>query len=78
MSADRVVTVDNSLFVSGSGIIFDLDCTGSESTVLECGHLPVSGASNCTHRSDIGVVCRGTSIYADSEHCENANNVVFA
>ena len=75
MPADRVVTVDNSLFGYGSGFIFDLDCTGSESTVLECGHLPVSSASNCTHKSDIGVICKGT-IYA--KFCEKLNNIVFA
>ena len=76
MSADRVVTVDSSLFGSGSGIIIDLDCNGSESSVLECGHVPVSDASNCAHiTSDVGVICRDTSIY--TEFCEKANNVVF-
>ena len=37
---------------------------GSESSVLECGHVPVSDASNCAHiTSDVGVICRGTSIH---------------
>ena len=73
---DHVVTGGSILFGLGSGLIFDLDCTGSESNVLECGHLPASGASNCTHTSDVGVVCRGSSIYA--EFFEKANNIVFA
>ena len=59
MPTDRVVIGDSSLFGYGSGRIFNLDCTGSESSVLECGHLPVSNASNCTHKSDVGVICRG-------------------
>ena len=76
MPADLVVTGDCSHFGSGSGLIFDLDCTGSESNVLECGHLPVSGASNCTHKSDVGVICRGNLIF--TEFCEKVNNVVLA
>ena len=56
---EHVVIGDSSHFGSGNGHILDLDCTGSESDVLECGHLPVSSASNCTHKSDVGVICRG-------------------
>ena len=70
MPADRVVTFDSSHFGSGSGLVIDLDCAGSENNVLECSHLPVSGASNCTHKSDIGVICIGTSIY--TKYCEKA------
>ena len=61
MPADGIVTVNSNHFGSGSGLIFDLDCTGSENNVLECVRLPVSDASNCTHKSDVGVICRGTS-----------------
>ena len=76
MPADRIVTVDSSHFGSGSGLTYDFYCTGSESNVLECGHVPVSDASNCTHKSDVGVICRGTLIF--TEFCEKVSNVVLA
>ena len=66
-----VVTGDGSRFGSGTGLILNLDCTGSESNVLECSQLPVSSASNCTHISDVGVICGGTSVY--TEYCEKAS-----
>ena len=47
-------------FGPGSGpILFShLLCIGNESNITECGHRS-SGAHNCGHSEDVGVVCEG-------------------
>ena len=34
-------------------------CTGSESTLVSCGHLGVGVTDNCYHSEDAGVRCYG-------------------
>ena len=49
-------------FGQGSGSIWldSVTCTGSESTLAECGHLGVGVTRNCDHYEDAGVKCSGT------------------
>ena len=46
-------------FGQGSGpILLDsVTCTGSESTLADCGHLGVGVTRFCSHREDAGVRC---------------------
>ena len=45
-------------FGEGTGdILFaELGCTGSESSLLECGH-DASAISGCSHSEDVGIIC---------------------
>jgi len=45
----------------GSGPIFldQLDCNGTENTLLECNAFTGRGLSTCDHTQDVGVRCRG-------------------
>ena len=36
----------------------DLDCSGSESTLLQCSHRRL-GSHNCDHSEDVSVRCSG-------------------
>ena len=49
-------------FGQGSGSIWldSVTCTGSESTLAECGHLGVGVTRNCYHYKDAGVKCSST------------------
>ena len=42
---------------SGSILLDNVTCTGSESTLASCGHLGVGITRSCTHSEDAGVVC---------------------
>ena len=55
--------VTNSSMVGvGSGYIFlnNLDCFGSEDSVLECHRSP-AGLNRCSHSQDVGVICMVTA-----------------
>ena len=41
---------------TGSIILDDVQCTGSELTLLSCTANPI-GSHNCAHSEDAGVVC---------------------
>ena len=55
-------------FGSGSGpsMFSNLDCSGSESSVTECGHLGV-GQHNCTQNGEAKVVCNCEHALAQME-----------
>ena len=48
-------------FGQGSGSIWldNVACTGSESTLVSCGHLGVGITRSCSHSEDAGVRCSG-------------------
>ena len=42
---------------SGSILLDNVTCTGSESTLTSCGHLGVGIIRSCSHSEDAGVSC---------------------
>jgi len=55
--------VRGGVFSNGSGSILldELRCNGSERTLLECGHNSV-GVHDCSHSEDAGVRCGGVYV----------------
>ena len=51
-------------FSNGTGPIFldQLDCRGTENTLLECNAFTSRGISICDHSQDVGIRCRGRSM----------------
>ena len=51
----------NAYFGQGSGTIWldGVTCSGSESTLVSCGHLGVNITRYCSHNEDAGVKCFG-------------------
>ena len=49
-------------FGQGSGPIWldNVVCTGTESTLANCGHLGFNVTRSCSHSEDVGVRCYGT------------------
>ena len=62
-------------FGRGSGSIWldSVTCTGSESTLANCGHLGIRVTRNCSHSGDASVVCNRnfskTFCKITTEHC---------
>ena len=54
------VAYSNAYFGTGTGPIYldDVDCTLSDSQLLECSSSPIL-AHNCDHHADAGVGCEG-------------------
>lgn len=48
-----------SAYGSGTGLVFDIDCSEDSGSTEDCTYAPVGHHSNCTHLSDVGVVCKG-------------------
>ena len=48
-------------FGQGSGPIWldSVMCSGSESTIVNCGHLGINFTRSCSHSEDAGVRCYG-------------------
>ena len=53
---------NHSYFGQGSGPIWldNVQCSGSESTLVTCVHLGFNVTRNCSHSEDAGVRCYGT------------------
>ncbi|XP_073726199.1 scavenger receptor cysteine-rich type 1 protein M130-like [Misgurnus anguillicaudatus] len=60
-------TIRGAHFGPGSGTIWkvNLDCSGSEFTVMTCSRM-VTYDPNCNHNEDIGVICRGLKLVGGS------------
>ena len=46
---------------TGDIILDDLVCTGTETSLFECGNAGI-GTHNCAHSEDIGILCEGTLV----------------
>uniref|UniRef100_A0A8C3UNS0 SRCR domain-containing protein n=1 Tax=Catharus ustulatus TaxID=91951 RepID=A0A8C3UNS0_CATUS len=68
-----VAATSSASFGQGSGSIYldDVNCTGSESSLFQCGHRGW-GRHNCGHGEDAGVVCSDAtiSLVNGSNRCE--------
>lgn len=55
------VTFAKSIFGEGSGFVWstNLQCNGSESSLLECKEIPKTEEINCNHENEVGVLCKG-------------------
>ena len=56
---------------SGSILLDNVTCTGSESTLANCGHLGVGIIRSCSHFEDAGVRCQSqgyTKLYSYNAH----------
>ena len=45
---------------SGSIVLYDVTCTGSELQLTNCGHRGIGVNGSCSHSEDAGVRCSGT------------------
>ena len=54
-----IAAVSNIIFGPGDGFILldDLECTGTESNLLECRSTTEHGVNNCNPNEDAGVFC---------------------
>ena len=54
----KSTSVDVGTFGAGEGPIWldDVQCTGSEESILDCDHRGF-GVHNCDHREDVGIIC---------------------
>ena len=50
--------------------IIDLNCTGSELSVLDCPHNGLTGIHTCDHRQDASVRCQGIVNFYTFVHLE--------
>lgn len=58
---EDAVPVRSAFFGQGTGTILldDLSCTGTEQTLLNCTNGNRLSSSNCDHSEDAGVKCQG-------------------
>ena len=62
----------------GEVVLRDLDCTGSESNLLECSRLERPFRSNdCSHSEDAGVRCGGKLLAPAVASCQSMLSPVF-
>lgn len=57
--SDASAAPGDSSFGQGNGKIWldQVDCTGSETSIIDCSHLGLGASSQCTHHEDAGVIC---------------------
>lgn len=73
-----VLSVSASLFGVGDGPIWldDVDCSGSEDSILDCPH-DGFGVHNCGHTEDIGIICGGCYKYTSIGIISHYNIILF-
>ena len=64
----EAVPFSSSFFGNGTGSILldELQCSGSEPSLLECGH-NIIGEHDCSHAEDAGVRCGGRAVFVSME-----------
>lgn len=63
MYVGDALPLPRAFFGEGVGMVWldDLECTGTETSLLDCGHSGV-GESNCRHSEDVSIICPCTCI----------------
>ena len=66
-------------FGPGDGPVFldQLVCSGSETSMLECGRYTPLGLPTCEHSQDAGVRCVGKALKALAEMYKTMQNSLF-
>ncbi|XP_037394052.1 deleted in malignant brain tumors 1 protein-like [Pygocentrus nattereri] len=74
---EAVDALSTAHFGPGSGPIWmdDVDCSGSESTLMNCT-FPEWGDSYCSHDDDAGVICSGGVRLVGGSHCSGRVEVL--
>ena len=76
-SIGAVVYSGSSTFGPGNGPVFlsNIQCIGSEESLLECGNTMLVG-DYCTHERDVGVRCEGKVMYKSVHTNDLFNNIL--
>ena len=72
------IAIGSAYFGQGSGpiILDNVTCTGSESTLANCGHLGVGVTRSCNHSEDAAVRCIFAPGYICTYNCV-ANDLAY-
>ena len=43
---------------SGNILMSDINCTGAETSLFDCGHSEFYSSQGCSHEDDVGIICQ--------------------
>ena len=58
-----IIVRKGSSYGSGSGLIFEIECSEDGRNTTDCSYESVGNISNCTHSNDAGVICIRMSLF---------------
>ena len=67
----------NAFFGRGSGSIFldNVQCTGTEDTLIDCSHSSL-GSSSCGHNDDVSVFCLTTDCESFTNYASTLDSIL--